>query len=228
MIQDGDARKAETALATFADTQGDLVLSSVIASMPSTDLVAILREHDGSRSSIVGELITPEHFVSVVAMESKYNDKTHDALRGMINMVVYRDQDPDPFIDALGHTDSGLLALVDYFSDRHSELESFFQFGSFGLFADESVEIPDDDTDLVESEMGSDLRQPKVGLPEVQDGDWRELAWHLRCKHYETFSDILRILRARIRQASVPVARGQKHGEAETEGDDDEEEESFL
>ena len=45
--------------------------------------------------------------------------------------------------------------------------------------------------------MGSSFRQPKDNLEEVQDRDWRELAWRLRCEHYETFAELLRIMRAR-------------------------------
>ena len=63
MIRDGDAQEAATALVAVADKEGDLVLAQVIEAMPPRDLVAILREHDSSRSSVVGELITPERMI---------------------------------------------------------------------------------------------------------------------------------------------------------------------
>ena len=229
MIRDGDAREAETALVAVADKEGDLVLAQVIAAMPPRDLVAILREHDSSRSSVVGELITPERFVAAVAMEAKYNDPTHDALRGMINMVIFREDDPDSFIEALGRSEAGLLALVDYFSDRHEELESFFQHGTFSHLDEAPAEVPEDDRDLADAEMGSSFRQPKDNLDEVQDRDWRELAWRLRCEHYETFAELLRIMRARARRAAAsvtPPAVAAKSSDSDANPDD--KEESFI
>ena len=38
-------------------------------------------------------------------------------------------------------------------------------------------------------------------LREVRDHDWRELAWRLRCEHYEIFRDMLEMLRARHHRA---------------------------
>jgi hypothetical protein len=42
-----------------------------------------------------------------------------------------------------------------------------------------------------------------VALREVQDADWRELAWRLRCEHYEVFRDVLQMLRARHHRAAA-------------------------
>jgi hypothetical protein len=37
----------------------------------------------------------------------------------------------DEFIEALGSTEAGVRALVDYFSDRHEEVEYFDRNGTF-------------------------------------------------------------------------------------------------
>ena len=53
LVYEGNIDSAERALATVADAEGDYALARVIDEMPSRDVVAILREHDSSRSSII-------------------------------------------------------------------------------------------------------------------------------------------------------------------------------
>ena len=84
------------------------------------------------------------------------------------------------------------------------------------------------DRDLGDAEMGSSFRQPKDNLEEVQDRDWRELAWRLRCEHYETFAELLRIMRARARRAAASVAPQTAVKSSEDGADPDDKEESFL
>ena len=120
------------------------------------------------------------------------------------------------------------MALVDYFSDRHEELESFFQHGTFSHIDEEPAVVPEDDRDLGDAEMGSSFRQPKDNLEEVQDRDWRELAWRLRCEHYETFAELLRIMRARARRAAAIVAPPVAAKSSDSDADPDDKEESFL
>ena len=84
------------------------------------------------------------------------------------------------------------------------------------------------DRDLGDAEMGSSFRQPKDNLEEVQDRDWRELAWRLRCEHYETFAELLRIMRARARRAAAIVAPPVAAKSSDSDADPDDKEESFL
>jgi len=225
LISEGDARAAETALVAFAESEGDVVLSQVIETMPAADLIAILREHDSSCSSIVGELISPEAFLAALALDAKYNDKTHDALRGMINAVIFRDGDPDPFIEAMGRAESGILALVSYFSDYDEEIDWFFRNGAFDSFdADDQHPLPADDSDLVECELGISAHQPKVELNEVRDGDWHELAWRLRYDHFETFGEVLRLLRGRTRKLAATTPKSTKGSGTPSDDEDDDDE----
>lgn len=224
LVNGGDVEGAERALAVIADKEGDRALARIIDEMPPRDVVAILREHDASRMSIVGELISPEQFAAAVALERDYGDRTHEALRGMVNAVVFANEDrSDDFIVALGSTEAGLNALCDYFSDRHEEVERFFRHGTFDPNAgDEDDEIPRGNADLQHGELDADTRRDVVPLREVQDRDWHELAWRLRCEHYEVFRDMMEMLRARHHRAmdAPPPPPPKAAGEADDDEDD--------
>jgi hypothetical protein len=205
MVYEGDIESAERALAVIADQEGDRALARIIEEMPARDVVAILREHDASRMSIVGELIAPEQFAAAVALERNYGERNHERLKGMINAVLFADEDrTDDFIVALGASEDGLNALCDYFGDRHEEIERFFLNGSFNPHeGDEVDEIPKTNLDLQLGELDDDRRADVVALREVQDHDWHELAWRLRCEHYEIFRDMMEMLRARHHKAAA-------------------------
>lgn len=224
LVYEGDIDSAERALAVIADAEGDRALARIIEEMPPRDLVAILREHDASRMSIVGELIAPAQFAAAVALERAYNEKNHDRLRGMVNAVVFADEDrTDDYIVALGAAESGLNALCDYFADRHEELERFFLNGSFDPNEGEEIDgIPVSNLDLQLGELDEDTRRDVVLLREVQDRDWHELAWRLRCEHYEVFRDMLEMLRARHhRAAALPPPPKPKSLDLGLDGDDE-------
>lgn len=223
LVYEGDIEGAERALAVIADQEGDRALARIIDEMPPRDVVAILREHDASKMSIVGELISPGQFAAAVALERDYGDRTHEALRGMVNAVVFADEDrTDDFIVALGADEAGLNALCDYFSDRHEEVERFFRHGTFDPNAgDEGDEIPRGNTDLQLGEPDADTRRDIVPLREVQDHDWRELAWRLRCEHYEVFRDMMEMLRARHHRAMAAPPPPPKKAFADEDDDDE-------
>jgi hypothetical protein len=226
MVYEGDIDSAERALAVIADQEGDLALARIIEEMPPRDVVAILREHDSSRSSIVGELISPQQFAHAVALERDYREKNHERLKGMINAVVFADEDrTDDFIVELGASESGLNALCDYFTERHEEVEHFFRNGTFNPHeSDDDEEIPTSNGDLQVGELDDDSRRELVPLREVRDHDWRELAWRLRCEHYEIFRDMLEMLRARHHRALAepppPPAAAAKGLPADDDEDD--------
>jgi len=224
LVYEGDIDNAERALARVADAEGDFALAKVIDEMPARDVVAILREHDSSKGSIISELISPRQFVAAVTLERDYRDRHHDALKGMVNAVVFADESrTDDFIEALGATEGGLNALVDYCSDRHEEIERFLRNGTFSHQEGEEIDgIPDSDDDLLAGELDEDARRDMVSLREVRDHDWRELVWRLRCEHYEVFREVLEMLRARHRKAVAPPpapAAGQRSAAADDEDD---------
>jgi hypothetical protein len=224
MVFEGDIESAERALAVLADQEGDRALAKVIDEMPPRDVVAILREHDSARPSIVGELIAPERFVEAAVLERQYGEKGHDRLRGMVNAVLFADESrTDDFIVALGASEDGLNVLVDYLEDRHEEVERFLRNGTFNEQEGEEIDgIPTSNLDLLDGELDATGRRDVVLLREVQDGDWRELAWRLRVEHYEVFRDVMEMLRARHhRAAAAPPPPKPAAGSATPADDED-------
>jgi hypothetical protein len=171
LIRDGDIAGAEYALVTLADTEGDYALVAVLEALPPKDLLAVIREYDASKESVVNLLVTPEQFARAVVMEKLYGDRTHARLRGMVNAVLFRnDTQIGDFLEAIGEVDGGYQALVDYLSDRDEEVAHFAVYDTFNVNHDEPGDA--------------------VEKSEVMDHDWKELTWLLKHEHPDMFEQI--------------------------------------
>lgn len=201
LIRAGDIVGAETALASLVESEGDDALVVILDDFPAKDLLAVLRDFDSSRESVVSLLVSPEQFARAVVLERRYGDPSHERLRGMINAVVFRaGSEPGEFLEAIANLDGGCDALADYLCDRAENVEYFFRTGSFDFFADGD----DSAAELSDEERLDELSEPDTSPPfvthsEVNDHDWMELSWTLRYQHPEIFRDVLLILRARAR-----------------------------
>lgn len=183
LIGAGDIAGAEFALVSLAHTEGDQALVEVLEELRPKDLLAVIREFDSSKESVVNLLITPEQFARAVIVEKLYADKTHQHLRGMINAVIFRDEDQTAdFIEAIGELDGGCEALIDYLSDRDEEVAHFQLYDTFNV----NLNTKDD----------------AVDRSEVCDNDWKELTWLLKHEHPDMFEQIWPPLKkqAEIRQ----------------------------
>lgn len=171
LIGAGDIAGAEFALVSLANTEGDHALVEVLEEMRPKDLLAVIREFDASKESVVNLLITPEQFARAVIAEKLYADKTHVHLRGMINAIIFRDSDETAdFIEAIGEIDGGCEALIDYLSDRDEEVAHFQLYDSFNI--------------------NFNAKENAVDRSEVCDGDWKELTWRLKHEHPDMFEQI--------------------------------------
>ena len=192
LIAAGDISGAEAALVGLADTQGDNALVEVLAQLPAKDVLAVIREYDSSKDSIINLMLTPEQFARAVVIEKQYRDLTRSHLRGMMNGIIFRaGADPVEFLSAIGDLEGGSEALADYFDEKWSRVEAFARTGSF--------DAADDDGDIVDEE---DLRnnawaRPKIDRDDVADQDWMEMAWLLRYEMPDLFIEMLLVLRAK-------------------------------
>jgi hypothetical protein len=181
LIKAGDIAGAEYALVSLAEAEGDRALVAVLEEMPPTDLLAVIREFDTSKESVINLLITPEQFARAVIIEKRYDDKSGSHLRGMINSVIFRDESQTgDFIRAIGEVDGGCEALVDYLSDRDHEVTHFVKFDTFNVNHEEDDQA--------------------VERHEVSDRDWKELTWLLKYEHPDMFEQIWPELKNRVQQ----------------------------
>ena len=210
LIAAGDIVGAESALVELADTEGDSALLVVLAQLPPKDILAVIREYDNSKESIINMAVTPEQFARAVVIEKQYKDLTRTHLRGMINSVIFReDADPLDFLNAMGNLEGGSEALADYFEEKWSRIEAFARAGTF-----ETVE--DDGEMLTEAALlASAYVKPRLEQDEVADKDWMELAWILRYQCADLFIEMLIVLRAKARAFAAAM------NEEDAEEDDD-------
>ena len=214
LIRSGDISAAESALSELVETEGDTALVAVLDELPPKDLLAIIREYDSSKPSVVNLLVTPKQFADAVIMERLYAERNRDRLRSMINSVIYReDVEPDDFIAALAEKDLGLEVLADYLDERFDEVSIFKSFGSFVIPEDERTPKDEEDDSVREDQF--ELPRGGASLDEVSDSDWMELTWRLAHNHPDEFFHVFQILAARNRVVEAPPVKAE---EAEGEG----------
>jgi len=194
LIAAGDIVAAEAALVELADTEGDHALMVVLEQLPPKDILAVIREYDNSKESVVNLLVTPQMFARAVVIEKQYKDLSRTHLRGMMNSVIFReDADPVEFLTAIGDLEGGSEALADYFTEKWSRIEAFARSGTFDA-------VEDDGEILSETALlASAYVKPRVEEDEVADQDWMQLAWLLRHECPDLFIEMLLVLRAKAR-----------------------------
>ena len=208
LIASGDIVAAEAALVELADTEGDQALMVVLEQLPPKDILAVIREYDNSKESVINLLVSPEQFARAVVIEKQYKDLTRTHLRGMMNAIIFReDADTVEFLTAIGDLEGGAEALADYFSEKWSRVEAFARTGTF-----ETVE---DDGDILSESalLGSAYIKPRVEEDEVADQDWMQLAWILRHKLPDLFIEMLLVLRAKARAHDLGLSEEEGSGE---------------
>jgi len=192
LIAAGDIAGAEGALVELADAEGDAALMVVLEQLPAKDVLAIIREYDNSKESVVNLLVTPEQFARAVVIEKQYKDLTRTHLRGMLNAIIFRDDaDPIEFLTAIGDLEGGSDALADYFSEKWSRIEAFARTGSFDAMEDHGDMLSQDEL------LAKAYEKPKLEQDEVADKDWMQLAWILRYELPDLFIEMLLVLRAK-------------------------------
>ena len=192
LIAAGDIVGAESALVELADSEGDAALMLVLAQLPPKDILAVIREYDSSRESVVNLLVTPEQFARAVVIEKQYKDLTRTHLRGMVNAIIFRDDaDPLEFLNAIGDLEGGSDALADYFSEKWSRVEAFARSGTFDAMEDHGEMLSQS------ALLASAYAKPRLEHDEVADQDWMQLAWILRYQLPDLFIEMLMVLRAK-------------------------------
>ena len=212
LIAAGDIVGAESALVELADTEGDAALMVVLEMLPPKDILAVIREYDHSKASVVNLLVSPEQFARAVVIEKLYKDFTRTHLRGMVNAVIFRDDaDPLAFLTAIGDLEGGSEALADYFSEKWSRVEAFARTGSFDAMEEHGEMLSQ------AALLASAYAKPILEQDEVADQDWMQLAWILRYECPDLFIEMMMVLRAKV--SAHDAAFGEEEAEDEEEDD---------
>ena len=199
LILAGDLQGAEKALVEIADNEGDYALVEVMNDIAPKDLLAVMRGFDGSKQSIVNMLVTPEQFARAVILETRYRDQTHAALHGMMNAVLYRDEDMTAeYLEAIGEIEGGYEVLANYFGERDDELLAFAMSGVFS-----------EDFDAEHAHESKSISWPKVPRSQIADHDWQETAWVLRYELSDIFEQIVITLRDRLQHRVEMLEEGE-------------------
>jgi hypothetical protein len=210
LILAGDLSGAEQALVEIADTEGDTALVEILDQVPAKDLLAIMRGFDGSKESVINMVVTPEQFAQAIVLEARYRDETHAALRGMMNAVLYRDEEmAAEYLETIGELEGGYEVLVNYFGDRDEEFLSFAMSGEFteeyhweGGLAARSITWLNEKIDEIDEALheGNSIAgsRPKVPRSEIADHDWMETAWVLRYELSDIFEQVVIAMRDRM------------------------------
>jgi len=210
LIAAGDISGAESALVELADAEGDSALMVVLEQLPPKDILAVIREYDNSKESVVNLLVSPQQFARAVVIEKQYKDLSRTHLRGMVNSVIFRPGgDPVEFLTAIGDLEGGSEALADYFAERWSRVEAFARTGLFDTFEDDGDMISEADL------YANAYAKPRIDEDEVADQDWMQMAYTLRYQCVDLFIETLLVLRAKAR--AFEAGRGE---EFELEDDD--------
>ena len=198
LIAAGDIAGAESALTELADAEGDGALMVVLEQLAPKDILAVIREYDQSKESIVNLLVTPAQFARAMVIERQYKDLTHTHLRGMVNSIIFRDDaDPVEFLTAVADLDGGSTAMANYFSEKWGRIEAFARTGTF--------DPAEEDGDMLSEValLASAYASPRVELDEVADRDWMQLAWLLRYECPDLFTETLLVMRAQARAQAL-------------------------
>lgn len=205
LIKAGDIVGAESALANLAEAEGDHALVVALDQFPAKDLLAVIREYDTSKESLVNLLVTPEQFAKAVVLEKRYGDLSHEHLRGMMNSVIFREgADPSEFLYAISEVDGGYDALADYLVERTERIEYFYRYATFDLFEySDEVKSHAIDDDLHNLTRDAEPQPFPSNMANVEDHDWMEVTTILRYQHPDIFREVLLKLRARMKKANA-------------------------
>ena len=204
----GDIVGAEKTLVEIADQQGDTALVQILEDVAPKDLLAIMREYDGAKDSVLNLLVTPEQFARAVVLNKLYGERNNDKLRGMMNGVIYKNADTavDYFAEIYAQ-DGGVATLGDYFAGHFEEVCNFAMHASFDttplpFLADDGSSDAAEVREFFEVFYSLEHILDKVKWSytraEVADGDWKESIWLLFHELPDAFDHLIGEIQARL------------------------------
>jgi hypothetical protein len=243
LILSGEIEEAESFLVAIAEKEGDHALVSVLDEMAPKDVLALMREFDASKESVINLVVSPEQFVEAILLERKYGEpieKYGPRLRNTMNSVMHRTPAAcAEVLECLAENDEGVRLLADYFTDEYDALQTLAYHGVFEKDSDAERAFAPKRVSTWDAEQRDDLDQGleigdaiemvrvRMSRSEVADSDWMETAWVLRHEFTDTFELLIIEIRDRIARANeaanMPaLAESGEPGVPKLDEDDDE------
>jgi len=97
LIGAGDIVGAEAALTSLIETDGDDALVVALDDLAAKDLLAVLREHDSSKESVVGLLVSPEQFARARPSSSPGQSSSNAAMATPVTSACGPSSTPSSF-----------------------------------------------------------------------------------------------------------------------------------
>lgn len=242
LILAGEISKAEACLVVIAEQEGDHALIEVLDEMAPKDVLAVIREYDASKESVVSLVVSPEQFVQAIVLERQYGEPLEryvPRLRNTMNAVMHRSPAAcAEVLDCLVEHDDGVRVLADYFTDHYDALQTLAYHGVFEADLDlEKAFTPKSaitwDAERVDEldqglEIGDAIEMVRVRMSrsEVADSDWMETAWVLRHEFSDTFELLVIEIQDRLHRAAeaarMPLPESAEPGVPKLDEDDEE------
>lgn len=242
LILAGEISRAEAHLVVVAEQEGDHALVEVLDEMAPKDVLAVIREFDASKESVVNLLVSPEQFVQAIVLERQYGEPLEryvPRLRNTMNAVMHRNPGAcAEALECLAEHDEGVRVLADYFTDHYDSLLALAYHGVFEAEIDlEKAFAPKSaitwDAERVDEldqglEIGDAIEMVRVRMSrsEVADSDWMETAWVLRHEFSDTFELLIIEIQDRLHRAAeaakMPLPESAEPGVPKLDEDDEE------
>ncbi|QZA77905.1 hypothetical protein K4H28_00225 [Deefgea tanakiae] len=220
LITVGDITGAEKVLSDIADQHGDTALMQILDEVAPKDLLAIMREYDSAKQSLLSMMVTPEQFARAVVLDKQYGERNKDKMRGMINAVIYKDPDlTGDYLEAMFEQDGGTETMADYFYGRLEEVFNFVMHASnttdpLPFLSDDGSSTSDEIREFFAVFHSLEHIQDKTNWSytrsEVADNDWKETIWILFHEQTDFFEHIIGELQGRVLAHAMRAERRSK------------------
>ncbi|MBM5574596.1 hypothetical protein [Deefgea sp. CFH1-16] len=220
LILVGDILGAEKVLSDIADQHGDTALMQILGDVAPKDLLAIMREYDSSKESLLSMMVTPEQFARAVVLDKQYGERNKDKMRGMMNAVIYKNPDlTSEYLEPIFKEAGGVETMADYFYGRLEDVLNFVMHAS-----NTTTPLPflSDDGDSTSDEIREffnvfhslehifDKTNWSYTRSEVADNDWKETIWLLFHELPDEFELLIGELQGRVLMQAMHNERRSK------------------
>lgn len=176
-LRQSGAVVANDLVQNLADNFGDQVAKALVAKLPAHAITEIVKSFDFTKTSIVGDLLTPALLRDAVCrLPLQRAEIDSDVSDILCAVIIPRNEEgkSGPFFREFGKTKLGILALATAFP--HKEMVAYHKCGCFS---------EEEDADEVDENS-------------VKAGEWEELAFLLKTTSPSVFYKVLEVIQTAL------------------------------